>query len=419
MTKLSKAPQSYQELDVSPPQQPDVRRRFFLGAFGDPGHAFPLLALGTALARRGHAVTLETWERWRTHVEAAGMAFAAAPEYQVFPTRERPLKPYEAVVRAARHTRAAIVATRPDVVVADILTLGPALAGELEGVPVATLIPHVHPQMPPGAPPYSFGARLPRSAAGRRLWSALDPIVHWGLEHGRRDLNGARARLGLPPVDRVHGGISPRLCLVGTFPQLEYPRAWPRGTHVVGPLLWEPSYADVEPPPGADPLVLVAPSTAHDRDHRLLRAALRGLADEPVRVLATWNRRPLPGPLRIPANARLVEWVSYARTMGRCAVVVCHVGHGTMVRALASGAAVVACPVAGDMGENAARLDWAGAGVRLPWRFTTPRGVRLAVRRALSEPGIGARARELAAWAHAHDGAERAADLLEAFAAAG
>jgi ATP-dependent DNA helicase RecQ len=32
------------------------------------------------------------------------MAFAPAPEYHVFPTRERPLRPYEAVVRAAAET---------------------------------------------------------------------------------------------------------------------------------------------------------------------------------------------------------------------------------------------------------------------------------------------------------------------------
>jgi UDP:flavonoid glycosyltransferase YjiC (YdhE family) len=421
MPNLAKPHQTYQDGEPRPAGRPDVRRRLFLGAFGDPGHAFPMLALGTALVRRGHEVVFETWERWRTHAEAAGMGFLAAPEYQAFPTQERPLKPYEAVVRAARHTREAIAAARPDAVVADILTLGPALAAELEGVPFATLIPHVHPQMPPGAPPYSFGARLPRGALGRRLWSALDPLVQGGLEHGRRDLNGARGRLGLPPVERVHGGLSTRLCLVGTFPQLEYPRAWPAETHVVGPLLWEPPYEDVEPPPGEDPLVLIAPSTAHDREHRLLRAALRGLAEEPVRVLATWNRRPLPAahPVTVPANARLVEWVSYARTMPRCAVVVCHVGHGTMARALASGCAVVACPVAGDMGENAARVDWAGAGVRLPWRFATPRGVRLAVRRALSEAGIAARAHELAGWARVHDGADRAAALVEELAASG
>ena len=76
--------------------------RVLLGAFGDPGHAFPVIALGTELVARGHEVGIETWQRWREPAEAAGMTFSAAPEYQVFPTRERPLKPYEAAVRAAR-----------------------------------------------------------------------------------------------------------------------------------------------------------------------------------------------------------------------------------------------------------------------------------------------------------------------------
>lgn len=391
--------------------------RLFLGAFGDPGHAFPMLALGTELARRGHDVTLETWSRWREHVEAAGMRFAAAPEYPVFPTMERPMTMYEAVVRAVEVTRPAVARARPDAVVSDILTLAPALSGELEGVPVATLIPHVHPAPPTGAAPYSFGARWPRTALGRALWRRLDPLVEKGLRYGQRELNETRAQLGLPPVTRVHGGLSDRLCLVATFPQLEYPRDWPAHTHVVGPLLWEPPTEPVEAPPGETPLVLIAPSTAQDRDHRLLRAALAGLGELPIRVLATWNRRPLEGPpVAVPDNTRLVEWLSYAQTMPQCALVVCHVGHGTMVRALASGTPVVATPVAGDMGENAARLDWAGAGVRLPWRFTGPRALRLAVKRALAEPALARRAAELAAWSRAHDAAAHAADLVEQLA---
>ena len=102
-------------------------RRLFLAAFGDPGHAFPMLALGGRLAQRGHRVVLETWRRWQPHVEEAGMRFLAAPEYPVFPTRQRPLSPYEAVVRAAGETRRAIAAEAPDLVVHDILTLAPAL----------------------------------------------------------------------------------------------------------------------------------------------------------------------------------------------------------------------------------------------------------------------------------------------------
>ncbi|MFN8203749.1 MAG: glycosyltransferase [Solirubrobacteraceae bacterium] len=391
--------------------------RLFLGAFGDAGHAFPMIALGRALAARGHDVTLQTWTRWQEHVEREGMRFAPAPEYQVFPTLERPLKPYEAVVRATRDTLPQLSAAQPEAVVADILTLAPALGGELLGVPVATLIPHVDPRSADGFPPYSLGARLPRTALGRAMWRSADRVVRRGVELGRRELNETRRRLGLAPLARVHGGISARLALVATFPQLEYPRPWPASTHVVGPLLWEPPFGDVELPPGDDPLVLVAPSTVQDPAHRLLRAAVGGLAGERVRVLATTNRRPLEHPLALPDHARLVDWVSYSRTMPRCDVVVCHGGHGTVVRALASGCTVVCCPAGGDMNENAARVDWAGVGVRLPRRFATPQAVRLAVRRALRETGRRARARELAAWAAANDGATRAASLVEELAA--
>jgi MGT family glycosyltransferase len=393
------------------------RLRILLGAFGDPGHAFPMIALARALVARGHDVTLQTWTRWREHVEAERVRFAAAPEYEVFPTGPEPLDFYESVVHAARDTLPLVRELRPDVAVADILTLAPALAAELERVPVATLIPHVYPHGERHFPIYSLGARMPRTALGRATWRAAQRPVDRGLELGRIELNHTREQLGLAPLAHVHGGISRDLALVATFPQLEYPREWPPGAHVVGPLMWEPPSADVELPPGDAPLVLIAPSTAQDSEHRLLRAALRGLADAPVRVLATWNRRLPPRALPVPDNTRLVPWVSYSRTMPQADVVVCHAGHGTLVRALSCGCAVVACPAIGDMSENAARVDWAGAGVRVPRRFATPRVLRLAVERALGDPSISARARELAAWSRGHDSGATAAALVERLAA--
>ena len=78
--------------------------RLLLAAFGDPGHAFPMIALGRALAARGHEVTLETWRRWEADVLADGMAFTPAPENQVFPTPEHPMDPYAAAVPLVRRT---------------------------------------------------------------------------------------------------------------------------------------------------------------------------------------------------------------------------------------------------------------------------------------------------------------------------
>jgi UDP:flavonoid glycosyltransferase YjiC (YdhE family) len=400
------------------PAPPPASRRLqlLLGAFGDPGHAFPMIALGRALVARGHQVTLQTWARWSDVVQREGMEFAAAPEYHVFPTRPRPMKPYEAVVAAAKEIAPLVQGLAPDAVVADILTLAPALAAERAGRPLATLIPHVYPVGEVGFPVYSMGARLPRTAAGRALWRRLSSLSARGLEQGRGELNETRRRLGLPALAHVHGGISRQLALVGTFPQLEYPRPWAPQVQVVGPLMWEPPYGEVELPPGDAPLVLVAPSTSQDPEHRLLAASLEGLADAPVRVLATWNRRPPPRRLSVPANARLVEWVSYSRTMPRCDVVVCHGGHGTVIRALSCGCAVVACPAGGDMNENAARVDWAGVGVRLPRRYVAPRPLRMAVLRAVGDEAMRARARSLATWAAGQDAGRVAAELVEELA---
>jgi UDP:flavonoid glycosyltransferase YjiC (YdhE family) len=364
-------------------------------------------------------VTLETWSKWSSHAEREGMRFAAAPEYQVFPSEGRALKPYAAAVRASAVTRELIRSVDPEVVVADILTVAATLAAELEQRPWATLVPHVLPMGEPGFPVYAVGAVYPRTAFGARLWRTTRPLLMRGEQQGREELNETRARVGLPPLGYVQGGTSRELALVATLPQLEYPREiaepWLR---VTGPLMWEQPFGEVELPAGEEPLVLVAPSTSQDPDHRLLRAALAGLANEPVRVLATTNRRAPSTPIDVPANARLVDWVSYAKTMPRCAAVICHAGHGTVVRALASGTPVVACPHAGDMAENAARLRWSGLGVSLPRRFHTPRGVRLAVKRLLADPGYAERAAQVKAWCDLHDGAATAADELERFVAA-
>jgi UDP:flavonoid glycosyltransferase YjiC (YdhE family) len=393
-----------------------VSLRVYLGAFGDPGHAFPMLALGEALVARGHTVALQTWRRWRDPAEAAGIEFAAAPEYQVFPTRERPIAPYQAAVRAARSAVPSVASFAPDVAVSDILTPAPALAAELCGVPVATLVPHVHPWSAPGFPPYSLGARLPRTRAGAWLWRRFDGVIERGLERGRREYNDCRARLGLAPIPWLYPGMSRALTLVGTLPQLEYPRRWEPWLRVVGALLWEPPGEHVPPPPGDGPVVLVAPSTAQDLEHRMLRAALEGLADAPLRVIATYNGREPDPPVAVPGNAVLVPWLSYSRSMPAADVVVTHGGHGTLVRALSCGCALVVCPAGGDMAENAARADWAGLAVRLPRRLLGPRTLRLAVRRALGDAPMRARARNIAAWIAANDGAEAAAAALERWA---
>jgi UDP:flavonoid glycosyltransferase YjiC (YdhE family) len=389
--------------------------RVMVAAFGDAGHAFPAIALGRELSERGHEVVVETWERWREAVEELGLEFAAAEEYTTFPPPAAGSGEATAA-EAARALQPFLQDWRPDAVVSDILTLAPALAAELAGARRATLIPHPYPVQGDGAPFFATGAMLPRTPIGRSLWRAGRPLLEIGLRRGREELNDQRLALGLPPLERFHGGISQQLVLVATFPQLEYPRGWPPEVRITGPMDFERPYPDVELPPGDDPLVLVAPSTAKDRECRLVTMTLEALADQPLRVVATTNQY-VREPIEVPANAVLVDWLRYGQVMPLASLVVCHGGHGTMVRALGAGVPVLCCPAAGDMAENAARVAWAGVGLSLPWRLCRPAPLRWTVRRILADPDFKRRATEVAAWRRENDGAKRGAELVEKLAA--
>jgi len=391
--------------------------RILIGAFGDAGHVFPAIALGKALKTRGHEVVIETWEERRQAVEGEGLGFAAAEEYRMFPPPDPDSEEGQHAAEAALALQPLLDEFRPHVVVSDILTLAPTLAAERAGIPLATLIPHIYPVVEPGLPFFAIGLRPPRTWLGRALWrTGHDRALKIGLEQGRRDLNIQRARLDLPPLDRFHGGISPDLALVATYPQLEYPRDWPAGVEITGPMNFEVPHPEIELPPGDDPLVLVAPSTAHDSDNHLVRTALAALAEEPVRVVATTNRVVPQRPIEIPANAVLVDWLSYSQLMPAASLVISHGGHGTVARALGAGTPVLISPIIGDMSETAMRVAWARVGLSLPWRLCRPAPLRWAARRLLTDRSFADRAATLAAWNRQHDGAARGAELVERLA---
>lgn len=297
--------------------------------------------------------------------------------------------------------------------VSDILTLAPSLAAEVRGVAHATLIPHLYPVHQPAMPFFGFGAMPPRTALARRVWSGASPLLETGLRRGRRELNETRAAVGLPPRDRFHGGMSDELVLVATYPELEYPRDWPEEVRLTGPLTFEIPHPDIDLPPGDEPLVLVASSTAHDPDCHLIRDAFAALAREPVRVVATSNGHFPPDPIEVPANGMLVGWLSYSQLMPAADLVICHGGHGTICRALEAGTSLLVSPAVGDMAENGARVQWAGAGLTLPSRLRSAMTLKWCVTELLSNPSYAERAKAVGGRPGASDGAARAVAEVE------
>jgi len=403
--------------------------RVLVSAGFSEGHAFPALALACALRERGHEPLVELSERWRKAAEAIGAEFIPAPQYVAFPGAH-PGAAGPTAADAARDLAARLPDLRVDAIVADLVAPAAALAAELAGLPTATLVPTLYPVQGAGLPPFPAGLRAARSPAGRAAWRALEPATRPLRPSARwvRRVPGLlgelRAELGLPPlppgtVFTTYGALSPDLAMVATFPQLEYPRAWPAGTHVTGPMRFELPHPEVQLPGGEEPLVLVAASTAQGAGPELVRDSLAALAEEPVRVVATLNRRGEAWAEPVPRNAIVVDWVSYAQAVPAAALVITAGGHGTVARALAEGVPVLVCPGGADAAENGARVAWAGAGLKLPGSLRRPRPLRWAARRALADASIAARARELAGWAGEHDGAMAGAELVERFAAAG
>lgn len=390
------------------------------------GHAFPALALSRELLARGHEVHVALSERWREPIGDLGARFVEVAEYEPFPAAH-PSPPPRTVTEAAWELREAISALGADVVVADFASPAATLAAELAGVRCATLIPTLYPASSLGLPPFGLGRRPPRTSAGRAFWRAADPLTR-PLRRGARWtaraadlLDDTRRELGLPAAPRVrdrmttYGPIGPGPALVATFPQLEPPRRWPAGVEVTGPMLFELPHREVELPAGEQPLVVVATSTVADPGFELVRTAISGLAAEPVRVVASLNRRGAGWDGPTAPNATVVDWLSYAQALPAAALVISNGGQGTVVRALAEGVPLLVCAGGADTAENGARVEWAGAG-RLLRRWRDPADLGRAARAILADRRYAARAGELAAWAHDHDGAARGAELVERYA---
>ncbi len=230
--------------------------RVMVASIGWTGHAFPALALARELRRRGHEVTVETLRalaRGRRGARAALRRRAASRSRFGEPgdAGRRPTWPRP---RASWRRRSRNCA--PTSSSATCSTLAPALAAELAGVPRATLIPHPYPVREPGLPLYPLGLLPPRTPLGRAgLAGGLAAGRTAAAEHAAGA--GSRAELDARPRPSsgwrrwaaTTGRSASELALVATFPQLEYPRRWPRAARGTGPLPFELPHPEVELPP--------------------------------------------------------------------------------------------------------------------------------------------------------------------------
>jgi MGT family glycosyltransferase len=393
-----------------------------------PGHVYPPVGMLVELRDRGHEIHVRTqaedveglaalgfevepidpriedieFDDWRARTQLAAMR-RIMTLYEEFAQLEIP------------DVRKAIGEVRPDGVIMDVQCEGGGFVAAASGLPWVQYCPYPPPIPSRDVPQHGSGLRPARGPAGRVRDRLLRKVGERVTAPRVEQRNEVRAGLGLPPLKRYEDlWLESDRFLALTAEPYEYPRSdWPANVRLVGPGLWDPP---AEPPEWlvaeTRPIVLVTASTAFQKDEKLIRTALEGMAGENVAVVVTTAAHP-PSAFDAPANAHVEQFIPHGPIIARAACVVCHGGQGITQKSLAAGVPVCVVPFSRDQFDVARRVQLADAGVRLHHKRLSPGRLRAAVRAAIGKrPGAERVARGFAAAGGAAAAADEVEELL-------
>jgi UDP:flavonoid glycosyltransferase YjiC (YdhE family) len=350
----------------------------------DPGHSFPAIALCLKLLAAGDEPTLLTGLQWLDTARAAGVdaiELLGLDPTPIDDDRDAGAKIHQRAARMAVLNAPQLTELAPDLIVSDVITACGALAAEIVGVPWVELNPHPLYLPSTGLPPIGSGLAPGVGLRGKLRDTVMRRLTARSLREGLRHRAAARVGVGLPPT-----GVDPLRRLIATLPALEVSRPdWPAEAVVVGPLHFEPTGAELAPPPGNGPVVVVAPSTATTGTEGLAEMALDCLV--PGKALPAGSRlvvsRLAGGEMPAPPWA-VIGLGRQDRLLSCADVVVCGGGHGMVTKTLLAGVPMVVVPGGGDQWEIANRVARQGSARLI--RPLTPEVLATEVAKVLASP---------------------------------
>jgi MGT family glycosyltransferase len=390
-------------------------KRFLFVTWDGGGNVPPELSVARRLVARGHAVHVLADPTLEAQVRASGCTFSpwvSAPhkkgpgrEHDVFKDYEiaSPLKMIDAYMQSflaepaprwVADTSRELAARPADAVVVDFALPAALIAAQKLKLPTATLMPNIWIIPTPGIPPLGPGFLPARSWLGRARDAILRRLMERVFQRALPALNAARTHSGLEPVSDVYEQfLGADQILVQTSPEFDFTSPHlPSHVRYAGPELDDPGWSRAaepwQPPFAADdrrPLVLVGLSSTFQDQVQTLRRIVEALAALPVRALLTLG--PALDPAEVPGASNVVVTRSapHAQVLEHAALLITHCGHGTTLNGLAAGVPLVCLPMGRDQNDTAARVVFAGAGVRLSPKAPARRIAR-AVQAVLREP---------------------------------
>jgi UDP:flavonoid glycosyltransferase YjiC (YdhE family) len=373
-----------------------------------PGHFQPLVPLARAAADAGHDVAFACATSFVPSVERAGFAaFAAGFEIEgrlprdVAPGLGKG-PPGEFTHYAVPHLFIGLLARvmlpdllavcrawQPDLLVRENTEFAACLAGEMLGLPYATV------RATASSPTfYANRARRAASLGVLRDYAALPPDPDVTMPFRYLYLMAeppAFSQDEVPPTTRYMRPVDT------VAAKNERPPAWLR-----------------ELP--ERPTVYATLGTVLGRAgiaQPTFRLILDALCDEPINVILTVGPRTDPrdmGPE--PANVRIERFIPQELLLPRCDLVVTHGGFGTVKGALSHGVPLVLLPHTADQPDNAVRCAALGVGVAVGAERTADT-IREAVQHVLSDTSYRVHAQRIRAEIETLPAPEDIVPLLE------
>ncbi|KAL8323995.1 hypothetical protein RB597_008745 [Gaeumannomyces tritici] len=419
------------EVAAGPKQKPHL----VVCAAAASGHTLPMAQIAAALVKRGYTVSFLTSKEFASQVERAGAELVPTPEIvsegasaaaNSAVEREGAAPTYTAIMKyivrniflntipacheALKRHLEHLAATQPGrqvILLLEVFFLGaeafrhgaPLPRGydrmpRSVGFSIAPMLIHSIDTAPigPGLPPDSTPSGRLRNALLNKMY-----------EEKFADLMEERAQLlrGLGATRDPNGWIlndwmtAADVTLQTCSPSIEYERSdLAPSIRFIGALPARPVPADLEYPAwwpelNGKKVVAVAQGTVSTSPHELLAPTLRGLAErEDLFVVALLGIKgaSLPPDIKVPANARVLDYFPYQALLARADVFVHNAGYGGVQQSIMAGVPLVAAGQNEDKAEMSMRIQCAGVGYNLATSTPTPEQVRDGVDEVLTNP---------------------------------
>jgi UDP:flavonoid glycosyltransferase YjiC (YdhE family) len=312
--------------------------------WGPGGNLPPLLAAARVLVGRGHDVTLLASAETRAAVERARLpvvSFRRSPDPDVrvaFEVQAECMMSTAAGAEIALDTRDAIDELRPGLIVADCMLPAVLAAGEAAATPTASLVHFL----------YGLARQATLQAGGS--WTT---DLHT-LAQTRRALGLAPLESGLAAWER------PDLVLVTAPDWLDVHADAPPHVVHAGPL-----GVDVGPARERSRVLLTFSTTVMKGQTALIERVGAAVAELDLHPTLTLGPAIGRDAVHVPDAVEVLASADHDRLLPECALVVCHGGLGTVLRALAHGVPLLILPLGRDQAFNASRVEALGAGIAL------------------------------------------------------